>query len=68
MLFYASVAAKYQNIHILFLIKIKKLPMKSFSHVELVYDVALRRNIPVNILFTSLTTHNIDPKILSGWM
>ena len=29
--------------------------MKSFSHVELAYDVAMRRNIPVNILFTSLT-------------
>ena len=29
--------------------------MRSFSHVELAYDVAMRRNIPVNILFTSLT-------------
>ena len=29
--------------------------MKSFSHVELVYDVSMRRNIHVNILFTSLT-------------
>ena len=39
-----------------------------FSHVKLAYDVAMRRNIPVNILFTSLTTHNTDPKILSGWI
>ena len=29
--------------------------MRSFSHVELAYDVAMRRNIPINILFTSLT-------------
>ena len=29
--------------------------MRSFSHVDLAYDVAMRRNIPVNILFTSLT-------------
>ena len=29
--------------------------MRSFSHVQLAYDVAMRRNIPVNILFTSLT-------------
>ena len=29
--------------------------MRSFSHVELAYDVAMRRNIPVNIVFTSLT-------------
>ena len=29
--------------------------MRSFSHVELEYDVAMRSNIPVNILFTSLT-------------
>ena len=29
--------------------------MRSFSHVELAYDVAMRCNIPVNILFTSLT-------------
>ena len=29
--------------------------MRSFSHVELAYDVAMRRNIPVNILFTRLT-------------
>ena len=28
--------------------------MRSFSHVELAYDVAMRRNIPVNII-TSLT-------------
>ena len=38
--------------------------MRSFLHVELAYDVAMRRYIPVNILFTSLTDH----KILSGWM
>ena len=42
--------------------------MKSFSHVKLAYDVAMSRIIPVNILFTSLTTHNTDPKILSGWI
>ena len=42
--------------------------MKSFSHVELAYGVAMRRNIPVSILFTSQTTHNTDPEILSGWM
>ena len=29
--------------------------MRSFSFAELAYDVAMRRNIPVNILFTSLT-------------
>ena len=29
--------------------------MRSFSHVELAYDVTMRRNISVNILFTSLT-------------
>ena len=29
--------------------------MRSFSHVECPYDVAMRRNIPVSILFTSLT-------------
>ena len=29
--------------------------MSSFSHVKLAYDVAMRHNIPVNILFTSLT-------------
>ena len=44
--------------------------MRSLSHVELAYDVAMRRNIPVNILFTRLTktTHNTNHKILSGWM
>ena len=35
--------------------KKKKLQMRSFSHVELAYDVAMRRDIPVNILFNSLT-------------
>ena len=29
--------------------------MRSFLHVELAYDVTMRRHIPVNILFTSLT-------------
>ena len=29
--------------------------MRSFLHVELAYDVAIRRYIPVNILFTCLT-------------
>ena len=29
--------------------------MRSFSHVELAYDVAMGRNIPVNIVLTSLT-------------
>ena len=29
--------------------------MRFFSHVELAYDVAMRCNIPVNILFTSFT-------------
>ena len=38
-----------------FLIIDKKLQMRSFSRVELAYDVAMRSNIPVNILFTSLT-------------
>ena len=33
----------------------KKLQRRSFSRVELAYDIAMRRNIPVNILFTSLT-------------
>ena len=32
--------------------------MRSFLHVELAYDVAMRRYIPVNILFTSLTKNN----------
>ena len=32
--------------------------MRSFSHVEFEYDVAMRRNIPVNILFTCLTKEN----------
>ena len=65
-----------QNIPIYFLFLIvtssplmnKMLQMKCFSHVELAYDVATRRNIPVNILFTSLTTDSTDPKLLSGWM
>ena len=38
--------------------KKKKLQMRSFLHVELAYDVAMRRYIPVNILFTSLTKNN----------
>ena len=38
------------------------------TNVKLAYDVAMRGNIPVNILFTSLTPHNNDPKILSGWI
>ena len=29
--------------------------MRYFLHVELAYDVAMRRYIPVNISFTSLT-------------
>ena len=29
--------------------------MRSFLRAELAYDIALRRYIPVNILFTSLT-------------
>ena len=29
--------------------------MRSLSHVGLAYDVDMRRNIPVNILFTRLT-------------
>ena len=33
--------------------------MRSFSHVELTYDVATRRNIPVDVLFTSLTKKTI---------
>ena len=38
----------------LILDKKKKLQMRSFSHVELAYDVDMRRNIPVNILLISL--------------
>ena len=33
--------------------------MRSLSHVELAYDFAMRRNIPVNILFTSLTKETL---------
>ena len=32
--------------------------MRSFLHVEVAYDVDMRRYIPVNILFTSLTMNN----------
>ena len=42
--------------------------MRSFLHVKLAYDVAMRRFIPVNILFTIRTTHKTDHKILFGWM
>ena len=42
--------------------------MSSFLHVELAYDVAMRRYIPVNILFNIRTTHKTDHKIVSGWM
>ena len=44
--------------------------MKSFLHVELAYDVAMRSNIPVNILFTSLTEQHpglIIKYCLAGW-
>ena len=55
-LFNASVAAKCPSTDFLFLIiDKKKLQIRSFSHVEFTYDVAMRRNIPVNVLFTSLT-------------
>ena len=57
---HASVAAKcpssfFSYYNFLIIDKKKKLHMRSFSHVGLAYDVAMRRNIPVNILFTSLT-------------
>ena len=59
---HASVAAKCPSTYFFsydnFLVidkKKKKLHMRSFSHVELAYDVAVRRNIPVNILFPSFT-------------
>ena len=45
--------------------------MRSFLHVELAYDVAKRRYIHVNILFTSLTseqhTRLIIKYCLAGW-
>ena len=44
--------------------------MRSFLYVELAYDVAMRRYIPVNILFTSLTeqhTRLIIKYYLAGW-
>ena len=45
--------------------------MRSFLHVELAYDVAMRRYIPVNILFTSLTKEQhtilIIKYCLAGW-
>ena len=58
---HTSVAAKYPSTdffsycNFLIIDKKKKLHMRSFSNVELAYDVAMRRNIPVNIVFTSLT-------------
>ena len=36
--------------------------MRSFSHIELEYDFAMRRYVPVKILFTSLTKE--QPTIL----
>ena len=59
--FHASIAAKCPSTYFFsycnFLIIDKKEAtiMRSFSHVALAYDVAMRRNIPVNILFTSIT-------------
>ena len=46
--------------------------MRSFLHVKLAYDVAMRRYIPVNILFTSLTYKNKHTRLiikycLAGW-
>ena len=45
--------------------------MRSFLRVELAYDVAMRRYIPVNILFTSLTKEQhtilIIKYCLAGW-
>ena len=42
--------------------------MRSFLHVELAYTVAMRRYIPVNILFNIRTTHKTDHKCyLAGW-
>ena len=57
---HTSVAAKYPSTDFFsycnfLIIDKKKLHMRSFSHVELAYNVAMRRNIPVNIVFTSLT-------------
>ena len=57
---HASVAAKCPSTYFFsycnfLIIDKKKLNMISFSHVKLAYDVAMRRNISVNILFTSLT-------------
>ena len=58
---HASVAAKcpstyfFSYCNFLIIDKKKKLHMRSFSQVESAYDIALRRNIPVNILFTILT-------------
>ena len=44
----------------------KKLQMRSFLHVELAYDVAMRRYIIHQSYIR--TTHKTDHKILSGWM
>ena len=53
---HASVAAKCPSTYFLsFCNFLKKLQMRSFSNVKLAYDAAMRRNIPVNIFFTSLT-------------
>ena len=57
---HASVAAKCPNTvyfsYCNFFIKYKKVAKKrSFSVVGLAYDVDMRRNIPVSILFTRLT-------------
>ena len=55
---HTAVAAKCHNKDFLcncFIIDKKKLQMRSLSHVGLAYYVYMRRNITVNILFTSLT-------------
>ena len=44
----------------------KKLQMRSFLHVELAYDVAMRRYIIHQSYIR--TKHKTDHKILSGWM
>ena len=74
---HASVAAKCPSTDFLFLIVTSSSQIKKeatheiFLTGELAYDVAMRRYIPVNILFTSLTkeqhTRLIIKYCLAGW-
>ena len=69
---HASIAAKCHSTDFSFsycnflTIDKNKLQMRSFLHVELAYDVAMRHYI-IHQSYTR-TTHKTDHKILSGWM